>query len=161
MAKVAEEVAAAKAEGKKRRYATITIRENAFRRAHVEGTEYTKGTSKPKKQKVAAAPKVEEEEEEFFVEKLVDTRRVTNGKATGGREYHVKWYGYDDVEDYTWESTQNLNDALWDYDGFEEHVVPKLSKKEMDEVRLSSLFSCFPCVLPCVLLSFSLFFWTD
>ena len=77
-------MAAAKAAGLKRRYATITIRENAFRRAHVEGVPYKKGSAKKKKVKKEL---VEEEEEpaEYVVEKLVDTRR-----ASGTREYHVE-----------------------------------------------------------------------
>lgn len=41
-------------------------------------------------------------------------------------------YGFDDLDDYTWEGEQNLNDALWHYDGYEEHVLPKLNKKEVD-----------------------------
>ena len=132
VAKVAEEVAALKASGKKRRYATITIRENAFRRAHVDGVPYKKGSSK-KKQKNNAEVVAEEEAveaEEFVVEKLIDTRRG----AGGAREYHVKWYGYDDLADHTWETEKNLNEPPEKYDGFAEHVEPKLSKKEKGQV---------------------------
>ena len=132
VAKVAEEVAALKASGKKRRYATITIRENAFRRAHVEGVPYKKGSSK-KKQKTnpeVGADEAEVATEEFVVEKLIDTRRG----AGGAREYHVKWYGYDDLADHTWETEKNLNEPPEKYDGFAEHVEPKLSKKEKEQV---------------------------
>jgi hypothetical protein len=129
VAKVAAEVAAAKAAGLKRRYATITIRENAFRRAHVEGVPYKKGSAKKKKVKKEL---VEEEEEpaEYVVEKLVDTRR-----ARGTREYHVKWYGFDDMADYTWETEKNLNGRPESYEGYAENVEPKLSKKEKDQAR--------------------------
>jgi hypothetical protein len=132
VAKVAAEVAALKASGKKRRYATITIRENAFRRAHVEGVPYKKGSSK-KKQKKKANPEPEEEvePEEYVVEKLIDTRRG----AGGVREYHVKWYGYEDLADHTWETEKNLTDPPEKYEGFVEHVEPKLSKKEKDQIQ--------------------------
>ena len=133
VAKVAEEVAAAKAAGKKRRYATITIRDNAFRMAMTEGVPYVKGSAskvkKAAKKKQAAAAAAPPETEDV-VEKLLDTRRVG-----AGREFQVKWWGYEDEADLTWEPADNLNDALEDYDGYAEHIEPKLSQAEKSKAK--------------------------
>ena len=59
---------------------------------------------KRKKHKVDATP--EEEEEEYVVERVLDERQ--RGKKT---EYLVKWKGYDDTADNTWEPASSLNDT--------------------------------------------------
>ena len=57
------------------------------------------------------------------------------GGSGAGREFHVKWWGYDDIQDTTWETAANLNDALADYDGFAANVEPRLSKGELVKLR--------------------------
>jgi hypothetical protein len=96
----------------KRRYATITIRENAYRNSLADGVPYKKALAKKKAKKKAAQVEEEEAGEEFIVEKLLETRRVN-----GAREFLVKWWGYDAEADRTWEGTGNLNDALDSYEG--------------------------------------------
>ena len=126
-------MAAAKAAGKKRRYATITIRDNAFRMAMTEGVPYVKGSAskvkKAAKKKQAAAAAAPPETEDV-VEKLLDTRRVG-----AGREYLVKWWGYEDKADLTWETADNLNDALDEYEGYAQNIEPKLSQAEKSKAK--------------------------
>lgn len=53
-------------------------------------------------------------EEEFEVEKILEKRKI--GKKI---EYLVKWKGYDNISDNTWESIQNLKNAMESVDEFE------------------------------------------
>ena len=98
-----------------------------------EGVPYVKGSAskvkKAAKKKQAAAAAAPPETEDV-VEKLLDTRRVG-----AGREFQVKWWGYEDEADLTWEPADNLNDALEDYDGYAEHIEPKLSQAEKSKAK--------------------------
>ncbi|PSN75496.1 hypothetical protein BS50DRAFT_582176 [Corynespora cassiicola Philippines] len=57
----------------------------------------------------AASGSGEEEEEEYVVEKIVGHRFVGNAC-----EYDVKWQGYDDPADRTWEPEDNLKKGAMD-----------------------------------------------
>jgi hypothetical protein len=49
-----------------------------------------------------------EEEEQFVVEKILD-RRIRNGEV----QYLIKWQGYNDPEDNTWEPAKNCVCSFW------------------------------------------------
>ena len=58
----------------------------------------------------------EEDEEEYEVEKILDVRK---GKK-GVKEYLVKWKGWEDEDDLTWEPEANLEESMdlfWDRRG--------------------------------------------
>merc|ERR1711942_585550 len=56
-----------------------------------------------KAQEIVAVQDVVEEEPEYEVERIVDKRVVD-----GATEYLVKWKGWENKEDQTWEPKQNL-----------------------------------------------------
>ena len=49
----------------------------------------------------------EEEEEEYVIERILKQKMV-NGEV----QYLVKWRGYDNADDNTWETAENLEDTL-------------------------------------------------
>ena len=72
----------------------------------------------------------EEEEEDYEVEKIID-------KKGSGRtlKYLVKWKGWDNEEDQTWEPVRNLNDAKEMIREFEESMKEKGSGKKKKEMK--------------------------
>ena len=65
--------------------------------------ETKKKTVQRKKKEVKKAESDEEDEDEYEVEKILKKRIV--GKTV---EYQVKWKGWDDIDDLTWEPLDNL-----------------------------------------------------
>merc|ERR1712013_249078 len=61
------------------------------------------GKKKKEPPKILPVEDVDEEEPEYEVERIVDTRVVD-----GVTEYLVKWEGWENEEDQTWEPKENL-----------------------------------------------------
>ena len=59
-------------------------------------------------------------DDEFEVEKVLDKR--VNKAVKGGVEYLVKWKGFDNPEDDTWEPSENLEGAEVEIKKFEESL---------------------------------------
>ena len=49
----------------------------------------------------------EEEEEEYVIERILKQKLIA-----GETQYLVKWRGYDNADDNTWETAENLEDTL-------------------------------------------------
>jgi len=62
-------------------------------------------------------------DEEYEVEKVLDKRVKKGGQV----EYMVKWRGYDDPDDNTWEPADNLKEAKPAIDRFEKDLLEKNS----------------------------------
>ena len=66
-------------------------------------------------------------EDEYIVEKILDKKRV-NGLV----KYKVKWEGYEDLADCTWEPKENLENVLYLIEDFDNSIRQK-EKKLRDE----------------------------
>ena len=65
-------------------------------------------------------------DEEYEVEKVLDKRTKKGGKV----EYLVKWRGYDDPDDNTWEPHENLEGSEAEIKKFETDLENKNKKEE-------------------------------
>jgi len=72
-------------------------------------------------------------DDEFEVEKVLDKR--VNKAVKGGVEYLVKWKGFDNPEDDTWEPSENLEGAEVEIKKFEESFPGKGGGKRDKEGR--------------------------
>merc|ERR1712032_969931 len=66
-------------------------------------------------------------EDEYIVEKILDKKKV-NGKI----KYKVKWEGYDNLDDCTWEPKENLKNVLYLIEEFDKSLKKKEKKSNFD-----------------------------
>ena len=69
---------------------------------------------------------VAEEEEEYIVEQILD-ERIKKGKF----EYLVKWKGYDNAKDNTWEPVQNIGQYQNLIDAFEKNLMESRMEEDI------------------------------
>ncbi|KAH7727538.1 Chromo domain containing protein [Aphelenchoides avenae] len=63
------------------------------------------GTKSPRKENESGSDALDEENEEVFVVEKILAKRMKKGKV----EYKIKWKGYDDPKDNTWEPEENCD----------------------------------------------------
>merc|ERR1719347_1993389 len=80
-------------------------------------------TSEKKNKKKGKKSKAAQEEEEYEVELIVDKRDMM-----GRVEYLVKWKGWEDINDRTWEPLDNLDGSLNLVEDFEKQEQEKMTK---------------------------------
>jgi len=80
-------------------------------------------TSEKNSKKKGKKAKAAKEEEEYEVELIVDKRDMM-----GRVEYLVKWKGWEDINDRTWEPLENLDGSLNLVEDFEKQEQEKMNK---------------------------------
>ena len=76
---------------------------------------------------------VESSDDEYEVEAILDTRKKKIKGAV--REYLIKWKGYDNEEDNTWEPEENLDCT---------DILKEFKKKVLKSWKTNNLKSFFP-----------------
>lgn len=66
----------------------------------------------------------EEEEDGYVVEKILKKKKMSNGQI----KYLVKWQGYEEEKDQTWEPKENLDNVKEMVDNFEKAETKKTEK---------------------------------